>query len=133
MGYRSEVILAVDPNVAPAFMALTAKYPEVLRLCNDADRFESGYENEGDWLMHWSGIKWYESFDEIAVVQQFVNALEADDLTEYGLSEHPVDERGRTMDWPECFRFIRLGEDYEDIESAGHGFYDIGISRDISF
>ena len=133
MGYRSEVVLAVDSNVAPAFMALTAKHPEVLQLCNDADTFQSGYENEGDWFMHWSHVKWYDSFTEIEIVNKFIHALEMEDLTEYGIPEHPIDEKGKEMDWAECFRFIRIGEEAEDITTCGVGFWDIGISRHIDF
>ena len=133
MGYRSEVVLAVDSNVAPAFMALTAKHPEVLQLCNDADTFQSGYENEGDWFMHWSHVKWYESFTEISIVKEFINALEMEDLSEYGMPDHPVDERGKNMDWAECFRFVRIGENYDDVEVAGCGFWNIGVERGISF
>ena len=133
MGYRSEVVLAVDSNVAPAFMALTAKHPEVLQLCNDADTFQSGYENEGDWFMHRSHVKWYDSFTEIEIVNKFIHALEMEDLTEYGVPEHPVDEKGKEMDWSECFRFVRIGEEMEDITTAGSGFWNIGISRHIDF
>jgi len=133
MGYRSEVVLAVDSNVAPAFMALTAKHPGVLQLCNEADTFESGYESEGDWFMHWSHIKWYESYEDIAIIKRFVDALENEDLSEYGIEEHPTDEKDRPMDWAECFRFIRLGEDLDDVQIAGCGFWNIGIHREISF
>ena len=133
MGYRSEVVLAVDSNVAPAFMALTAKHPGVLQLCNEADTFESGYESEGDWFMHWSHIKWYESYEDIAIIKRFVDALENEDLSEYGIEEHPTDEKDRPMDWAECFRFIRLGEDLDDVQTAGCGFWNIGIHREISF
>ena len=133
MGYLSEVVLAVDSNVAPAFMALTAKHPEVLQLCNDADTFQSGYENEGDWFMHWSHVKWYDSFTEIEIVNKFIHALEMEDLTEYGVPELPVDEKGKEMDWSECFRFVRIGEEMEDITTAGCGFWNIRISRHIDF
>ena len=133
MGYRSEVVLAVKPQLAPAFMALTAKHPEVLELCNDADRFTSGYESEGDWFMHWRNVKWYNSFTEIEIVNKFIHALEMEDLTEYGVPDPPVDEKGKEMDWSECFRFIKIGEEMDDVQYAGSGFWNIGVSRHIDF
>ena len=59
MGYRSQVVLAIAPEAASAFMALCAKRPEVMQLCHDADEFMSGYEQPGDYFMHWSHIRWY--------------------------------------------------------------------------
>ena len=83
MGYRSEVVLAISPEAASAFMALCAKHPEVMQLCHDADVFKSGYEQPGDYFMHWSSIKWYEDYTDIAALQEFIEHLESDDLTEF--------------------------------------------------
>ena len=87
MGYRSEVILAIAPEAAPAFMAMCAKYPKVLELCNEADIFRSGYESEGDWFMFWPGIKWYDCDEDVDQIQRFVEALCAADMTDYGEDE----------------------------------------------
>ena len=55
MGYRSEVVLAIAPEAAPAFMAMCAKYPKVNAFCfRDADYKASGHETEGDGFL--SGI-----------------------------------------------------------------------------
>lgn len=48
----------------------------------------------------WSGMKWYADFEEVAFVENFMADLE---YTEY--------------------YFIRVGEDYDDIEVIG-GFWD---------
>ena len=129
MGYRSEVVLAISPEVAPAFMALCAKKPEIMQLCQDADTFKSGYEEPGDYLMHWSSIKWYDSYPEIATLQNFIENLEIDDLTEYGEKHRP----DGIAEWAECFKFIRLGEDCSDIDQRGYGFPDVMTYRSLSF
>jgi hypothetical protein len=133
MGYRSQVVFAIAPEAAHAFMALQAKHPEVLALCNDADDFSSGYEKEGDWFMHWSYIKWYESYEDVGPLINFINALDSDDLSEYGEPDAPKDENGNPGVWHEYFKFVRIGEDYEDIEDKGWGFGAIQIMRQINF
>jgi len=134
MGYRSQVVFAIAPEAAHAFMALQAKHPEVLALCNDADDFSSGYEQEGDWFMHWSHIKWYEGYDEdVGPLIRFIEALDSDDLSEFGEPENPKDADGKEQGWHHYFKFIRIGEDYEDIEDKGWGFGRIGIDRQVHF
>ena len=128
MGYRSQVVLAISPEAAPAFMALCAKHPEVMRLCQDADDFTSGYEQPGDYLMHWSSIKWYDSYPEIAALEEFVDHMESDDLAKYGESGAPDD-----IEWNECFKFIRIGEDPDDYDHRGIGFPGIMSYRALSF
>jgi len=128
MGYRSQVVLAISPEAAPAFLALCAKHPEVMQLCQDADNFTSGYERPGDYFMHWSTIKWYEDYPEIDLLYKFVCSLEEDNLADYGEKDNPLD-----MEWHECFKFIRLGEDDKDYDQRGYGLPDIMIHRDISF
>ncbi len=48
----------------------------------------------------WSGMKWYADFEEVAFVESFMADLEYED-----------------------YYFIRVGEDYDDIEVNG-GFWD---------
>ena len=44
MGYRSEVILAVGPEVMPQFMVTMAKSPEARKLCwSEADNMIQNY------------------------------------------------------------------------------------------
>ncbi len=125
MGYRSEVLLAIAPEAAHAFMTLTAQNPAVMQMCHDADQFESGYDQKGDWLIYWSHIKWYDSYPEVAAIVAFIEALESEDLTDYGETEE--------KDWSECFKFIRCGEDMDDNESRGYGFENIHMRRSIDF
>ena len=128
MGYRSQVVLAISPEAAPAFMALCAKHPEVMRLCQDADDFTSGYEQPGDYFMHWSSIKWYKDYPSIDALYAFICALDSNDLTEYGEDSGPA-----VLEWHECFKYIRIGEDPDDYDQRGYGFHNIVSYRSISF
>ncbi len=138
MGYRSQVVLAIAPELAGAFLSLFAKNKEVEDLCRVANKFDSGYEQEGDYFMHWDGLKWYDSFPEVADIIGFIESVESDDMSEYGLGDAPkIKYRDGTMydcNWDDYMRFIRIGEDLDDIEIKGHyAGSDICISRDISF
>jgi len=134
MGYRSEVVLAIAPEAASAFMALCAKSPKVMELCHDANVFKSGYTQDGDWLMHWSDIKWYDSFPEIGALNEFIDMMESDNLTDYGEPEHPKRPDGSDDQWAEYFKFVRIGDDQDDVEDKGWGFQgDIGLQRSICF
>ena len=126
MGYRSEVVLAIAPEVAPAFMALCAQTPELHTLCfKENDHLESGVDNKGDYLFQWDHIKWYPSYPEVEALEAFMDALESDDLSEYG-------EKGE-RDWHQYFKFVRIGEDLDDTDQRGYGFDNICINRSISF
>ena len=133
MGYRSEVVLAIAPEASSAFMALCAKKPEVLELCQNADQFVSGRNTDGDWFMYWSDIKWYDSFDDIGALNEFIMMLESDNLTDYGEPDHPKRDDGSPEQWGEYFKFLRVGEDLDDTEDKGWGFQDVHISRTINF
>ena len=116
MGYRSQVALAVAPELAGAFLSLFAKNKEVEDLCRNADTFTSGYEEEGDYFMYWSWLKWYDSFPEIdAPKGKTPNGSEYD------------------CNWDDYIRFVRIGEDTDDVDIKGMYAPDINISRDISF
>ena len=138
MGYRSQVALAVAPELAGAFLSLFAKNKEVENLCRDADRFTSGYEQEGDYFMFWDHLKWYDTFPEIADIMHFIESVELDDMTEYGLDDAPKEKRADGTEyecnWDDYIRFIRIGEDMDDVDIKGYyASSDINISREISF
>ena len=65
MGYRSEVILAVGPEVMPQFMVTMAKSPEARKLCwGDTDNLIEDYGGDkGAFLFRWADIKWYDSYE----------------------------------------------------------------------
>ena len=115
MGYRSQVVLAVSKEAVPQFMSTMAKSPEARSLCfSEADRVEQDYDGEGGMLFYWDHIKWYDSYEPIRAIENF-------------------------MDWAEGagqddeFKFARTGENMEDNECRGCGFDVIYISRSIEF
>ncbi len=131
MGYRSEVVLALDAKLVPAFMAMFAKCEATQKLCTQqCDELNTDYDGEGNWFMRWDHIKWYESYPEIAMLTSFVEALDCDDLSEFGikaLDHHPGEE------YAELYSFVRIGEDNSDVEVKGYGFESIGVSRSIHY
>ena len=131
MGYRSEVVLAIDAKLVPALMAMFAKCESTQRLCTqECDELNTDYDGEGNWMMRWSSIKWYESYPEIAMLSSFIEALNCDDLSEFGvkaLDDHTGEE------YAELYKFIRIGEELDDMESRGYGYYNVGINRSIDF
>jgi hypothetical protein len=131
MGYRSEVVLALDAKLVPALMSVFAQCKATQLLCTqECDDLQTNYDGKGNWFMRWSGIKWYESYPEIAMLSNFIEALNCDDLSEFGV-EALEDHNGE--EYAELYRFVRLGEDNDDIEMMGHCFESIGISRSIHY
>ena len=119
MGYRSTVALAVDAEIMPAFMAALAQEPEAMRMVfSHHDTLLKDYCGEGNLLVVWDSIKWYESYPEIAKIEQFVNNPE-----DFGFEDEPGEQ----------FRFVRIGEEMDDNATEGWGFDDLYISRSLSF
>ena len=115
MGYRSEVVLAVNKEIMPEFLAYLATSDEAGRLVfSDHDHLDQDYEEGGHLLVNWTSIKWYESYPEVNVIEKFTCEMEQEE------------------DKSEMFRFIRVGEEYEDIEQRGYGF-DIHVNRSIDY
>ena len=131
MGYRSEVVLALDKKLVPALMSAFAQSPEARDLCTvHCDHLMTDYDGEGNWMMRWDHIKWYDSYPEIQQIEMLLEALAMDDLTPYGidtLEDHNDDS------YEELYKFIRLGEDIEDLDQRGYAFPDIFITRGINF
>ena len=131
MGYRSEVVLALDKKLVPALMSAFAQSPEARDLCTvHCDNLMTDYDGEGNWMMRWDHIKWYDSYPEIQQIEMLLEALAMDDLTPYGidtLEDHNDDS------YEELYKFIRLGEEIDDLDQRGYAFPDIFITRGINF
>ena len=126
MGYRSEVVLVVGKEVMPQFMVTMAKSPEARALCfAEATRHED-YEEKGNMLFAWDCIKWYDSYEEIRAIEDFLDWCDSEDVPSQ-------DAKGERVDGDECYRFVRIGEEVEDIEERGSGFWDVGVRRSIEF
>ena len=129
MGYRSEVVMAVAPEAQPLLLAVFAKYPEVRRFCTtEADESIPHWNDEKDsWFFRWSDIKWYDSFESIHILKQFMDALEEEDWSYFGF-----EEALKGCDY-ESYRFVRVGEDYSDVVVEGGAYDNIAPYSGISY
>ena len=128
MGYRSVVALAVSKKMMPHFLGHLSQ-------CEDAaykfvfletDKKIEDYDGDGTTMFLWESIKWYDSYPEVRAITDFVS-MNTDYL--YSASKD-FDNHS----YAEHFRFVRMGEDNEDIEEEGwlcSG--DIGIRRELAF
>ena len=124
MGYRSEVILAVGPEVMPQFMVTMAKSPEARKLCfAEADTMIKDYcDIEGAFLFRWDHIKWYDTFEEVQAIQDFIEWCE----------DAQIEVDGKQVNADEYYRFVRIGEEMDDNATQGWGF-DIHIERSATY
>ena len=110
MGYRSEVAFAVHPDKVGDFLAVLAASPEALQLCQGYPGHDKGIQTDvfmkGDLFVAMSGVKWYESYKSVNTIDKFI----ADTIDE---------DNG-----PEMVRFIRIGEEYEDVVQCGDYAWD---------
>tara|TARA_R110000744_G_scaffold59686_1_gene124015 strand:- start:1312 stop:1692 length:381 start_codon:yes stop_codon:yes gene_type:complete len=126
MGYRSQVVLAISKHLTPFLHLATSKASNAEALVfKDHDTFDRDYGGDKSWLLVWDDIKWYESYDGIAAIQGFVDAATCDEY------EFEID--GEAQNSSEHIRFVRIGEETDDNEVQGFGFWDIGIERSISY
>ena len=106
MGYRSEVSLELKKETNDLFQALYAqKFPE------DIEFLSSSIEKETDkaTLYFWDHIKWYDTYPEVSFITKFISELDEND-----------------------YRFVRLGEEYEDNETDGYSEeFNLNIQRSI--
>ena len=122
MGYRSSVALAISKELMPRFLTVFAKCPEAQAMVfKDHDQLDEDYDGDGTFFVHWDHIKWYTSYPEVAAIEEFIAECELDDFEDLDNSyEH--------------YRFIRIGEEVEDVEMMGElCHYDINVRRELSF
>ena len=134
MGYRSQVVLAISKQLRPAFMAALAPNKEATALVfNDHDTLDLDYGGDGSLLVVWSGIKWYSGMDGVIdLIDKFVDEAESD---EWEFEEDPPHQgpSGPGSASSEHFRFVRVGEESDDITVRGEGFWDIYPSTMINY
>jgi len=122
MGYRSEVALALTSNGVNELHTQLASpvldnhiRKEVKGLLDCADMHFIDQDSKAE-VWHWNSIKWYlsdpEYYADIYFIEEFLRNLDDED-----------------------FRFIRIGEDYEDTEVFGdftENPFDLEIARGIT-
>ena len=109
MGYRSEVAFAIHPDKVADFLAVLSTSEAALDLCRGWDGgkgIQTDIFMKGDMFIEISGVKWYDSYEEVEIIDKFI----ADTIDE---------DNG-----PEMVRFLRIGEDYEDIVRCGDYAYE---------
>ena len=124
MGYRSQVVLIVGKEVMPQFLVTLAKSPETREMCfGEADKMIKDYDGDGNILFAWDSIKWYDSYEPIRAIDDFMDWCDAEEI--------PVD--GEDCEAGYFFRFVRTGEDDDDNVCRGYGFEHVYVERRITF
>ena len=135
MGYRSEVVLIVGKEVMPQFMVTMAKSPDARALCFGEAKRQEDYEEKGNMLFSWFDIKWYDSYEGIRAIEDFLDWCDSEHVpvseeqAKADMSPTPITH----VDGDQCYRFVRIGEDLDDNETRGSGFWDVGVRRSIEF
>ena len=123
MGYRSEVVFAIDKDIVPLFIAHIASNTAAQTLCfKHSDHHTKDYQGEGHWLFRWDHIKWYDTFEEVEAIQDFIQWCE----------DEQIEVDGKQVNADEYYRFVRIGEEMDDNETQGWGF-DIHIERSATY
>ena len=76
MGYRSEVAFAIHPDKVGDFLAVLSTSKETLELCQGYPGHDKGMQTDvfmkGDLFIEMSGVKWYESFESVEIIDKFI-------------------------------------------------------------
>ena len=90
---------------------------------SDADTMIKDYcDIEGAFLFRWDHVKWYDSFEEVEAIQDFMQWC----------ADEQIEVDGEQVNADEYFRFVRIGEEMDDNEVQGWGF-DIHIERSATY
>ncbi len=118
MGYYSEVGLCLNKAAHDNILAElknqdSSIQSEVQELLNDAEKYQAhSKDNQESTLYRWPWLKWYSEFKEVKFIESFLASLTDDD------------------DSPLQYRFVRIGEEYEDIEVHG-SYYENPFEMDL--
>ena len=131
MGYRSVVALAVSDKMMPHFLGHLSQYGEIAYkfVFMQSDQKIEDYDGDGTTMFLWEDIKWYDSFPEVRAITDFVSMS-----TDYLSSICEDVEEFQRGNYGEHFRFVRMGENNDDIEESGYLCdSDIGFRRELTF
>jgi len=114
MGYRSEVVLAVHKQVMGKFLQLVGQHDEMKAMCfSHSDEVRENYNGDGNFLFRWSGIKWYEGYEGVDAVNEFMQWCHDNEIEDKNFPEEQASGS-------EFFKFLRVGEDQDDIVNDGY-------------
>ena len=119
MGYRSDVAIAIHKDLHGEFLTFLNTEELMAQIFGDMSdfQFDKDYQGEGHWLFTCNSVKWYTNFDDYKDIQMFEKFMDAMDEK----SKHEAQ-----------YRFIRIGEELEDIEYRGDWCEsDIHVHRSI--
>jgi len=119
MGYRSDVAIAIHKDLQGDFLTFLKTEELMAQIFGDMSDFQldKDYQGEGHWLFTANSIKWYATFDDYADIQMFEKFMDA--------MEEVIEKR-------EKYRFLRIGEELEDIEYRGDWWEsEIHVKREI--
>ena len=123
MGYRSEVVFVVAKEVMDQFLVTMAKSPQAREMCfGEADKRIKDYDGEGNILFNWHSIKWFEGYEEIDAIVDFMDWCDGEHIAVDGDEHEAVN----------FYRFVRIGEDSDDNVHRGWGFESVYIERSIA-
>ena len=131
MGYRSVVALAVSEKMMPHFLGHLSQCDDAAYklVFMEADKKIEDYDGHGTTMFLWESIKWYDSYPEVRAITDFVSMS-----TDYLSSICEDVEEFQRGNYGEHFRFVRMGENNEDVEEEGWLCCDdISIRREVSF
>ena len=130
MGYRSQVVLAISKHLTPFLTLATSQNADAQSLVfKHADTFDRDYGGDKSWLLVWDGIKWYDSYEGVSAIQDFIQWCDEETIPTGKKKENGDNE---VQDASEFYRFVRIGEEMDDNEAQGWGF-DIHIERTATY
>ena len=124
MGYRSEVkavFYAPKEKWAALKLYVDENFPTVGDLIKDEDLQEVETDSYCGYLFEQDDVKWYPNYAEVIAFTAFVSAF----------LELAEGDNAEALDWN--YEFVRLGEDYSDIETvySNNASYLLGVRREI--
>ena len=124
MGYRSVVALAVSKKMMPHFLGHLSQCDDAAYklVFMEADKKIEDYDGDGTTMFLWEDIKWYDSYECVQAIVDFIDWCE----------NETIEVDGNEVDAYDFYRFIRIGEEMDDNEVEGWGF-DIHIERSATY
>jgi hypothetical protein len=124
MGYRSEVkavFYAPKEKWAALKLYVDENFPTVGDLIKDEDLKEVETDSYCGYLFEEDDVKWYPNYAEVIAFNEFVSAF----------LELAEGENSEALGW--SYEFVRLGENYDDIETvySNNSDYLLGVRREI--
>ena len=111
MGYRSQVAVALTDDAARLFKIIISHFPKDHEIHSLMSADQSSFNDttlrealdDSQWVgskIYFEDVKWYDGYSCVQVVSEFLESIP-----------------------PEDFRYIRIGEESDDVEETGE-FYD---------